>query len=79
MWNYYYSFVYVYLRIVRLFFGSWVNERSNLAVEFAKAFGGRPGTLIHLAVASDGDNTRSKVRAASADIHFVGRDEPCLF
>jgi len=59
--------------------GSWVNERSDLGADFAKAFGGRPGTPIQLAVASDGDNTKSKVRGAFADIHFVGRGEPCAF
>jgi hypothetical protein len=59
--------------------GSWVTERADLAADFARAFGGKPGKPIQLAVASDGDNTKSKGRAAFADIHFVGRGEPCEF
>ena len=59
--------------------GSWVTERADVASDFAKAFGGKPGKPIQLAVASDGDNTKSKGRAAFADLHFVGRNEPCAF
>ena len=59
--------------------GSWVTERVDVATDFAKAFGNKPGKPIQLAVASDGDNTRSKGRAAFADIHFVARGEPCAF
>lgn len=59
--------------------GSWVAERVDVAADFARAFGNKPGKPIQLAVASDGDNTGSKGRAAFADIHFVGRNEPCAF
>lgn len=59
--------------------GSWVTERADVATDFAKAFGNKAGRPIQLAVASDGDNTKSKGRAAFADIHFVGRGEPCAF
>lgn len=59
--------------------GSWVTERADVAADFARAFGNKPGRPIQLAVASDGDNTGSKGRAAFADIHFVGRNEPCAF
>ncbi len=59
--------------------GSWVTERADVATDFARAFGSKPGKPIQLAVASDGDNTKSKGRAAFADIHFVGRGEPCAF
>ena len=59
--------------------GSWVMERADVAADFARAFGNRPGRPIQLAVASDGDNTKSRGRAAFADIHFVSRDEPCAF
>jgi hypothetical protein len=59
--------------------GKWVTKRADVAADFAKAFGNRPGKPIQLAVASDGDNTGSKGRAAFADIHFVGRGEPCAF
>jgi hypothetical protein len=59
--------------------GAWVSERADLASDFARAFRKLPGTPIQLAVASDGDNTKSKGRAAFADIHFVARDDPCAF
>ncbi len=59
--------------------GSWVTERADVAADFARAFGNRPGKPIQLAVASDGDNTKSKAHAAFADIHFVARDQPCAF
>ena len=59
--------------------GSWVTERADVAADFAKAFGNKPGKPIQLAVASDGDNTGSKGHAAFADIHFVSRNEPCAF
>lgn len=59
--------------------GSWVTERVDVAADFAKAFGNKPGRPIQLAVATDGDNTGSKGHAAFADIHFVGRNEPCAF
>jgi hypothetical protein len=56
---------------------AWVMERADLASDFAKAFPRQPGRPIQLAIASDGDNTNSKGRAAFTDIHFVGRGEPC--
>jgi hypothetical protein len=59
--------------------GAWVEERANVAVDFANAFGGKPGHPIFVAVAADGDNTRSKGRAAFTDLHFVARDKPCAF
>jgi hypothetical protein len=55
----------------------WVSERADLASDFAKAFRNKPGRPVQLAVAADGDNTKSKGRAAFADIHFVARDQPC--
>ena len=59
--------------------GTWVTKRADVAADFGRAFGNRPGKPIQLAVAADGDNTNSKGRAAFADIHFVGRDQPCAF
>ena len=59
--------------------GTWVNKRADVAADFARAFGNKPGKPVQLAVASDGDNTKSKGRAAFADIHFVGRGQPCAF
>ncbi len=57
--------------------GSWVTERADIAADFTRAFGGVPGTVTQLALASDTDNTGSRARAAFADLHFVGRDESC--
>lgn len=57
--------------------GQWVSERADIAADFARAFGGRPGRPIQLAVASDTDNTGSTARAAFADLHFVARDAAC--
>lgn len=59
--------------------GTWVTKRADVAADFGRAFGNRPGKPIQLAVASDGDNTKSKGRAAFADIHFVAHDQPCAF
>lgn len=59
--------------------GEWVSERADVAADFARAFGGQPGKPIQLAVASDTDNTKSKARAAFADLHFVARSSRCAF
>jgi Protein of unknown function (DUF3047) len=58
---------------------TWVSKRADVASDFARAFGNKPGTPVQIAVASDGDNTNSKGRAAFADIHFVARGQPCAF
>lgn len=57
--------------------GTWVSERSDVAADFANAFGNLPGKPIQIAVASDTDNTDSIARAAFADLHFVARDQAC--
>ncbi|HMI40339.1 MAG TPA: DUF3047 domain-containing protein [Sphingomicrobium sp.] len=57
--------------------GEWVSQRVDVAADFARAFAGKPGRPFELAIAADGDNTRSTGRAAFADIHFVRRDERC--
>lgn len=57
--------------------GRWVSERADIAADFARAFGNTPGRPIQLAIASDTDNTRSRARAAFADLHFVGRAAGC--
>ena len=59
--------------------GTWVTKRADVGADFGRAFGNKPGKPIQLAVASDGDNTKSKGRAAFADIHFVERGQPCAF
>jgi len=57
--------------------GQWVSERADVAADFARAFGGKPGRAVELAIAADGDNTKSTGRAAFSDIHFVRRDQRC--
>lgn len=59
--------------------GAWVEERADVAADFARAFGGRPGKPVQLAIAADTDNTKSKARAAFADLHFVARTSRCAF
>jgi hypothetical protein len=59
--------------------GTWLTKRADVAADFARAFGNKPGKPVQLAVASDGDNTKSKGRAAFADIYFVERGQPCAF
>jgi hypothetical protein len=59
--------------------GSWVGERVDIAADFARAFGGKPGRPIQLAIASDTDKTGSSARAAFADLHFVAAATPCRF
>jgi hypothetical protein len=58
--------------------GSWVYERANLSADFEAAFGKVPRTLTGVAVAADGDNTKSKGRAAFTDVHFVGSGQRCF-
>ena len=57
--------------------GTWVEERADVGRDFARAFGGQPGTPTGVAIAADGDNTRSSGRAAFSDIHFVAQGQPC--
>lgn len=57
----------------------WVAERADVAADFARAFPRYSGRPTQLAIASDTDNTRSRARAAFADIHFVGRNDACSF
>lgn len=57
--------------------GRWVSERRDVAADFARSFGDVPGRATQIAIASDTDNTKSAARAAFADLHFVGRDQPC--
>lgn len=57
--------------------GQWVSERADVAGDFGRAFDGKSGAPVQLAIASDGDNTRSRNRAAFADLHFVERGQAC--
>lgn len=40
------------------------SENVNLAADYAKAFGGQPGSLVGIAVSGDSDDTDSTIRAA---------------
>ena len=55
----------------------WVAERVDVARDFARAFGGKPGLPIEVAVATDTDNTRTRAHAAFADLRFVRRSDSC--
>lgn len=59
--------------------GKWVTERVDVLSDVVKAYGSDQAKISLLALASDTDNTRSKAQAGFADLHFVGRDAPCVF
>jgi hypothetical protein len=59
--------------------GQWVIERRNLAADALQAFGDPNIRATLLAVASDTDNTGEQALAGFADLHFVGKDSPCIF
>lgn len=55
----------------------WIDERADVARDFNRAFGGKPGIPIEVAVATDTDNTRTHAHAAFADLRFVPRSVRC--
>lgn len=55
----------------------WIAERVNVLEDLHRTFGTTNGKLKLLAIASDSDNTKEKVRAGFADIAFVRADEAC--
>lgn len=57
--------------------GAWVQERRNLAIDFARAFGNIGGRLTGLALASDTDNTGEEAHAGFADFRLVSTEEEC--
>jgi hypothetical protein len=59
--------------------GAWVNERVDILADVVRAYGSDQAKINLLALASDTDNTKEEVRAGFADLHFVGRDQPCVF
>ena len=59
--------------------GTWVSERVDVLSDVVKAYGSDQANISLLALASDTDNTKSKAHAGFADLHFVGRDAPCVF
>jgi len=46
----------------------WVSFKRDLVADFTRAFGEVPGSLISMAVMTDGDNTRSRSDACYGDI-----------
>lgn len=46
----------------------WLHYDRDIRADFEKAFGEPPGALVGLAIMTDSDNTRSKVRAWYGDI-----------
>ena len=57
--------------------GRWVDERRDLAADFARAFGHAPRRVTGLAIAVDTDNTGEEARAGFADFRFVERSSDC--
>jgi hypothetical protein len=50
--------------------GQWRSYRRSLADDFRLAFGETPGPLEAVAVMTDGDNTRSRLRTRYRDIEL---------
>jgi hypothetical protein len=59
--------------------GRWVEQRADLAGDYARAFPGTTGTPTSVAVAVDTDQTGGTARGWFADLHFAGRDQACRF
>lgn len=59
--------------------GQWVIERVDVLADVVNAYGSDQANISLLAIASDTDNTQSIAKAGFADLHFVGRDAPCVF
>jgi hypothetical protein len=62
------SGVYIIQRPASTATGNWLSEDVDLRADFARAFGGEPGVLVGVAVASDSDDTNSRNVAAIADL-----------
>lgn len=59
--------------------GRWMEQRADLAGDFARAFPGTSAKATSIAVAVDTDQTGGSARGWFADLHFVGREERCRF
>lgn len=59
--------------------GRWVEQRVDLARDYARAFPGTTGTPTSVAVAVDTDQTGGTARSWFADLHVTARDQPCRF
>jgi hypothetical protein len=56
-----------------------VTERVDVRADVVRAFGSEKARPMLVAIASDTDNTGEKARAGFADLHFVGKSDPCNF
>ena len=59
--------------------GRWVEQRADLAGDYARAFPGTTAKATSIAVAVDTDQTGGATRSWFADLHIVGRDQACRF
>ncbi|MDP3847715.1 MAG: DUF3047 domain-containing protein [Pseudomonas sp.] len=59
--------------------GGWVSERRDVLADTQQTFGTQQVQASLLAVGSDTDNTGEQAHAGFADLHFVPRNQPCVF
>lgn len=59
--------------------GRWVEQRADVARDYARAFPGTSGKPTSIALAVDTDQTGGSARGWFADLHFTARDQACLF
>jgi hypothetical protein len=59
--------------------GRWVEQRADLAGDYARAFPGTSARPTSIAVAVDTDQTGGSARGWFADLHFVAREAACRF
>ena len=59
--------------------GRWVEQRADLAGDYARAFPGTSARPTSIAVAVDTDQTGGSARGWFADLHFVARESACRF
>jgi hypothetical protein len=59
--------------------GGWVNERRDVLADVQRAFPGARVQVRLLALTADTDNTGEQAHAGFAEVHFVPRNQPCVF
>lgn len=59
--------------------GRWINERRDVLSDAIAAFGSDNIRTSLFAVATDTDNTGEQAHAGFAEIHFLPREQACLF
>jgi hypothetical protein len=58
--------------------GKWMEYKRNIALDYEKAFGEKPGRLLAVGVLSDTDNTGEKVEAWYGDIRLLRQENELL-